>query len=222
RQELIDRMNMQSAAISYRLDGCTIVYQVLDDTRFNNFDRQMMWLIDLADVIPLRLIDRTGYVGGIPLAFDSMQEGYVDLDDLLASTDLAFQLLLIHFLTERSQIRDYARRIGTDLSGLYPAAHRAGRQAEAEHLRSVTGDTSIEYVYDEPRPSGAYVIGFRSKAERYWIFRVNSNRAQPGLRGSSLFVQTPDRRRITVEQLQTERATHPAPTSPAAPAPAPP
>ncbi|MGH3799788.1 MAG: hypothetical protein ACRDTD_06580, partial [Pseudonocardiaceae bacterium] len=48
RQELIDRMNMQSAAISYRLDGCTIVYQVLDDTRFNNFDRQMMRLIDLA------------------------------------------------------------------------------------------------------------------------------------------------------------------------------
>ena len=196
RQDLIDRLNAQSPAIQYHLDSRVIRYQVKDEAGLTNFDREMRRLIDFASVIPMRLIDRTGYIGGSPLSFDSFQEAYVDLDDLLASSDLAFQLLMIHFLTERSQVKNYAQRIGTDLSGLYPQAHRAGREAEAQHLRSVIGDGTIEYAYDEPRPGGAYVIGFRSRAERYWVFRVNSNQAQTGVRGSTVFVQMPDRRRL--------------------------
>ena len=206
RQELIDRLNFQSPAIQYQLNGRVIRYEIKDEAGLTNFDREMRRLIDFAGVIPMRLIDRTGFIGGSPLAFDSFQEAYVDLDDLLASSDLAFQLVLIHFLTERSQVSDYARRIGTNLAGLYPRAHRAGRKAEARHLRSVIGDDTIEYVFDEPRPGGAYIIGFRSRAERYWIFRVNSNQMQTGVRGSTVFVQMPDRRRVTVAELQALRA----------------
>jgi hypothetical protein len=42
----------------------------------------------------------------------------VDLDDLLASSDLAFELILIHLLTERFQVRNYARRIGMAAVGV--------------------------------------------------------------------------------------------------------
>jgi len=31
--------------------------------------------------------------------------GYVDIDDLLAGDDLGFQMLLLHFLTERAATR---------------------------------------------------------------------------------------------------------------------
>jgi hypothetical protein len=212
RAELIDRLNALSTAIRYSLDGRAIRYEVLDPSAVTYFDREMQRLIDLAEVIPMRLINRTGLIGGQPLAFDSFQEAYVDLDDLLASSDLGFQLVMLHFLTERAQVRDYARLIGTDLHLLYPKAHRAGLEAQAALLRAVLADNTIEYRYDEMQPNGNYVYGFH--ASGYWVFQVNRNAGATGTRGSSVFVQLPDKTRLTVPEMQARRAAAAPATAP--------
>jgi hypothetical protein len=214
RAELIDRLNALSTAIRYSLDDRKIRYEVLDPSAMTHFDREMQRLIDLAEVIPMRLINRTGLIGGHPLAFDSFQEAYVDLDDLLASSDLGFQLIMLHFLTERAQVRDYARLIGTDLHLLYPKAHRAALEAQAALLRSVLADDTIEYRYDEMQPNGNYVYGFH--ASGYWVFQVNRNVGATGTRGSSVFVQLPDKTRLTVPEMQARRAAAAPASTPAA------
>jgi hypothetical protein len=111
---------------------------------------------------------------------------------------------MLHFLTERAQVRDYARLIGTDLHLLYPKAHRAGLEAQAALLRSVLADDTIEYRYDEMQPNGNYVYGFH--ASGYWVFQVNRNVGATGTRGSSVFVQLPDKTRLTVPEMQARRA----------------
>ena len=54
-----------------------------------NFDRQMRGFIDRAEVVPMRLITRSGLVAGSAVLIDFFDAGYVDLDDLLASSDLS-------------------------------------------------------------------------------------------------------------------------------------
>jgi hypothetical protein len=227
RQELIDRLNQMAPGMEYFLrdDERTIDYVVIDEAVLTPFDHRMREFIDQVKVLPMRLITREGYVGGSPLRMDSLQEAYVDLDDLLSSSDLGLQMILIHFLTERNRVPNYERRIGTPMPE-FDVAHRAGRNAETQHLRDVIGDDSINYVYEERRnpadPANSnYVIGFRSRRERYWVFQVYSNRRPHGVRASTLFVQMPDKRRLTVEELIAERgaAAAPAPAgAPAAPA----
>jgi hypothetical protein len=221
RQELVDRLNAMSGGTEYVLqgDGRTIDSRVVDASRVTSFDRRMRGFIDLPAVIPLRLITRHGYVGGQPLRMDSLQEAYVDLDDLLASSDHGLQMILTHFLTERSRVPNYERRIGTPMPE-FDAAHRAGREAEAQLLQDLVGDPSIRYVYEERRDpanpaTSRYVIGFRSRADRYWIFQVYANRQQHGVRASTLFVRMADGRRLTVDELIVERRRAPAPAVPA-------
>jgi hypothetical protein len=211
RQELIDRLNTLSTAIQYRLEGRRIVYDLIDESVLTNLDRQMRGFIDRAEVVPMRLITSAGFVGGGPLLFDSFILGYVDLDDLLASDDHAFQIVLLHFLTERFQVRNYARRIGTNLDPEFARAHRAGREAETEFFRELIGDPTIRFNYDETRPNGTLVVAWRSQ-EGYRIFHV-IRRATQAERGGELFVQTRDGRRLTIEDLIAERAA----AAPAAP-----
>jgi hypothetical protein len=213
RQELIDRLNGQSPAIQYRLDGRVLRYNVVDEAALTNFDRQMRGFIDRAEVVPMRLITSAGFVGGGPLLVDSLELAYVDLDDLLGSDDLSFQLNLIHVLTERFGVRNYERRIGTNMPE-FDRVHRAGLEAEAEHLRSVIGDPTIRFNYEETRPNGTDVFAFRSD-EGYRVFHV-FRRGAAAERSGDMFVLTRDRRRLTIDQLIAERAA----AAPAAPAPA--
>ncbi|MCS6825256.1 MAG: DUF4157 domain-containing protein [Caldilinea sp.] len=212
RQELIDRLNALSPAIQYRLEGREIRYDVIDEAGLTNFDRQMQGFIDRPEIVPMRLITSSGRVDGAPLLVDSFIAGYVDLDDMLASDDLSFQMNLIHLLTERFRVRNYARRIGTDFSALFDRAHRAGLDAEAEMLRNVFNDPTIRFVYEETRPNGTDVFGFRS-AEGYSIFHV-FRRAGRARRGGEVFVQTRDGRRLSVQDFLAERAAAPAPAGP--------
>lgn len=205
RQELIDRMNTLSAAIQYRLDGRRIAYDVIDEAGLTDFDRRMRDLIDRAEVVPMRLITSAGLVDGQPLWVDSLQEGYVDLDDLVASDDLSFKLNLIHLLVERFAVRNYEARIGMASVGAeWGRAHPIGLEAEAEHLRSLIGDPTIRFVYEETRPNGTDVFAYRS-AEGYWVFHV-FRRGGRRVRGGLVFVQTRDGRRLTIDQLRAERA----------------
>jgi len=219
RDELIARMNAISAATDFTLDGRVIRFAERAGGVANNFEQQMRALITRAEVLPMRLITSAGTVGGQNILVDFFDEGYVDLDDLLASDDLGFQLNLIHFLTERANARNYEHRMGTRFPDPeFDRAHRAGSDAEAELLRNVIGDPTIRFNYEERRPNGTAVLAFRSN-EGYRVFKVFRGAGQ-ARRHSVIFVQTRDGRRLTVDQLRAERAAAAAP-APAAPAPAP-
>ncbi|HEX6283029.1 MAG TPA: hypothetical protein VFZ67_12450, partial [Nitrososphaera sp.] len=106
-------MNTLSTAIQYRLDGKRIVYDVIDEGSLTHFDRQMSSFIDLAEIVPLRLITSAGRLFGRPVDVDAFNLGYVDIEDILASSDLSFQMNLLHLLVERFRVRNYSRRLGT-------------------------------------------------------------------------------------------------------------
>lgn len=207
RQELIDRMNSLTTGMRYSLDGRRIVYEVIDEDNLTNFDQQMRDFIDRDEVVPLRLITSAGRVnvGGsfTPLLFDSFISGYADLDDLMASDDHAFQIVLLHFLAERFSVRNYERRIGTNLGPSFDRAHRIGRTAETEYFRSVVGDPTIRFNYEEERPNGTLVVAWKS-TEGYRIFHVIRGAGREE-RGGIVFVRTRDGRRITIEELIAER-----------------
>ena len=210
RQEIVDRMNGLSAGIAYTLAGQRIAYTLNDPARLTPFDRQMQGFIDRAEVVPLRLITSAGRVGTPATGFqnllvDFFDSAYVDVDDLRASDDNSFKMSLVHLLSERFAVRDYERRIGTDFTQAdFDRAHAIGLQTEAQCLRDTVGDPTIRFVFEETRPDGTLVFGFRSN-EGYSIFHV-FRRTQQAVSGGHVFVQTRDNRRVTVDALIAERA----------------
>ena len=231
RQELVDRLNTLSASIQYRLEPAPtapsqrLAYNVVNEGALTHFDRRMRDFIDRTEVAPLRLITGAGRVsnatGGFdPLLFDSFVAGYVDVDDLLASDDNAFRLVLVHFLTERLSTPNYARRIGIEtgpgnLPDAFDRAHQAGRDAEVALLRDLIGDPTIRHNYDEVKPNGTLVVAWRS-AEGYRVFHI-IHRGAAEVRGGEVSVQTTDGRRLSLEDFIAQRRAAAAP----APAPAP-
>jgi len=209
-QELVDRLNAQSAAIQYRLNGNRLEHEVKDEAALTFFDRRIRDFIDRAQVVPLRVITSAGRVnngaGGFdPLLQDSFVAGYVDLDDLLNTDNQSFQDIFIHFMSERFAVRDYDRLIGTDaLGNQFNRAHAVGIDAERDRLRDVLNDPSIIHNYDEVKPGGNTLVrAFRSRDHGYRLFIVLSNAA--GERTASrMFVQTADGRRLSVEDFQRE------------------
>ena len=215
RDELVDRLNTVSAAVTYRLDadGRTLLYDIDDATAMTEFDRKMTGFIDEAQVIPFRLITSAGRVRGAagtfePLTADSFITAYVDLDDLLGSSDIGFQLLLVHFVTERLQVRDYARKIGSvaALAPLFQRAHERGRDAEAELLQDLLGDPSIEHHYDELKPNQTtFVRAFRSVDRGYRVFWVIRGHAQRAVISITDIRVVDGTRRLTLEDFIAER-----------------
>lgn len=205
RQEIVDRMNGLTTGVRYRLEGRVLAHEVLDENALTPFDRQMIDFIGRGAVVPMRLITSAGRVNGQNVEVDFYDAGYVDVDDLMASDDHSFQMNLIHLLEERFRTSNYDRRIGTTFSDAeFNRAHRAGIEAEAEYLRGVTGDPTLRFVYEETRPNGTNVFGYRSR-EGYSIFHVIRN-AGRAVRGGNVFAQTADGRQISIEELVQERA----------------
>lgn len=229
REEFVQRLNRQSPGLVYWLrepdDRHAILrYEIWDAAAINNFDREMMGFIDRAEVVPMRLITRHGLVDGDALLIDSLQLAYVDVDDMMGSDDLSFEMNLIHFLTERFRVRNYERRIGTDMSRDFPRAHAAGNQAEAEHLRSVIGDPTLRFNH-EREENGRTIFVFRSRSPfRYEVVHV-FGRSRQGLSTGTVFALRGNRR-LTIPELIAERAAAAAPApagagaGAAAPAPA--
>lgn len=204
RGELIDRMNGFGTGVTYRLEGQSIAYTVTDATRVSPFDRQMQGFIDRAVVVPLRLITSAGRVGGQNVFTDAFDQGYVDVDDLKACDDNSFKMNLLHVMAERFSVKNYERRIGTNFGDAeFARAHAAGLEAETQYLRDTVGDPTIRFVFEEKRPDGTAEFGYRS-AEGYRIFHVFRGTAQ-AVSGGHVFVQTRDKRSITLEQLIVER-----------------
>jgi hypothetical protein len=125
------------------------------------FESRMMTLIEQAAVLPLRLTNRHGLLGepatgyDFQMDVDAWRSGYVDIDDLLASSDLGLQSVLLHFLTERQATANYARRIGTDTftAAEFRRTHGRGIEAEEQLLRDFFGDPTIRIVNDSPTPT---------------------------------------------------------------------
>jgi hypothetical protein len=139
RQELVDRLNAVSGGLSFRLEDRVLVYDVVDEDALTDFDRRMRDFIDRDALVPLRLINR---------------HAYVDIDDLLGGEDLSFQMVMVHFLAERFSVKDYARRIGTDMP--FDAAHGVGREPMGNELWFRWRSREHRYrVIHRLRPRGA-------------------------------------------------------------------
>ena len=225
REEMVDRLNRQSPGLVYFLREpdarhAILRYEVWDNSLINNFDREMMGFIDRTEVVPMRLITRHGLVGGGALLIDSLQEAYVDLDDMMGSDDLSFEMNLIHFLTERFRIKNYERRIGTNMDAEFDRAHAAGIDAETQHLRAVIGDPTLRFNH-EREENGRAIFVYRSRNPfRYEVVHV-FGRSRQGLSTGTVFALR-GTRRLTITELITERAAAaPAAPAPAAAAPAP-
>lgn len=204
-QELVDRLNTISPAIQYELKGQDLQYTVKDEAALTYFDKSMKGFIDQPGVVPMRLITSKGYVAGGPLFADSFMSAYVDLDDLLADDIYSFQSDLLHFLTERFHVKDYDRKIGTDMDGQFPAAHRAGKDAEAAQLQSLFNDPSIAFNYEESKPNNTWVNAFKSADHGYRVFQVvrHSDRE---IAGGEMWVQKKDGTRVSMDDFRKERA----------------
>ncbi|MEO7069892.1 MAG: DUF4157 domain-containing protein [Nostocoides sp.] len=169
--ELVERLNQVSLGLIFRLrqDGR---FQFLQYTRIlplevcSEFDRRMVAFIDDATEIPLRFTNRQGLLGSFldgphgrhfvrdadPQVFeDAWQSGYVDIDDLLASSALGIQDVLVHFMTERRATPNYVHRMGMTgdqpggletregLDDEFQHAHRQGLLAEVQVIQDFLG-----------------------------------------------------------------------------------
>ncbi len=160
--ELIDRLNAVSTGLTFALNGSDLTYTEKADGKLSNFDTQMKGFIDEAAVIPLRFTNRHGLLGdrkngyNTSVTEDAWSSGYVDIDDLLASSELGMQEVLVHFLRERTATKNYAQRIGSEslVTGddtpehiahqkEFDNAHSQGIQAETDVLRDFFSDPTI-------------------------------------------------------------------------------
>ncbi|MDP5279832.1 DUF4157 domain-containing protein [Sphingomonas sp. DG1-23] len=157
--EIIDKLNNISTALIFSVDAAGILSYVENPYGTETeFDRKMKGFVDSATLIPLRLTNRHGLLRSQPAGpfnsrvdADAYESGYVDVDDMLGSDDLGFQIVLVHFLTERATTKDYAKRIGStldDTSQEFRNAHARGVQGEVDVLRDFFGDPGIRLLQD--------------------------------------------------------------------------
>lgn len=233
--ELIDRLNAMSAGLTFALTGSDLTYTVKPGGTLNNFDTQMQGFIDQAAVIPLRFTNRHGLLGSRATGFndsvteDAWSSGYVDIDDLLASSDLGMQTVLVHFLRERTATTNYARRIGSTSLETDPAtaggaaaaaahqaefdrAHAQGIQAELQVLRDFFSDPTIRLI--DPRGSGQTFRVFRNGRGDAIRTRVRPGRgANAGVDAVSIEVVTRDGRVHTPDEYKALLAAAPPPAA---------
>lgn len=163
--ELIVRLNAVSTGLTFALSGSDLTYTAKPGGKLSNFDTQMQGFIDQAAVIPLRFTNRHGLLGSKATGFtqgvteDAWSSGYVDIDDLLASSELGMQEVLVHFLRERTATKNYAKRIGSEslVTGNdtpdhiahqkeFDSAHNQGIQAELAVLQDFFSDPTIKLI----------------------------------------------------------------------------
>jgi hypothetical protein len=214
--EFIERLNGLSPSLTWRLEGRELLFEQTPDSTPTNFESQLMALVNQENVLPMRMTNRHGLLGDKASGFhdsvdgDAFTSGYVDIDDLLAGDDLGFQMLLVHFLTERAATSNYARRIGGNFSQAeFNRGHSLGIEAEAEILRAFFGDPSIRIVADSPSVTVRRV--FRNSRGDRIRRRIRLGRGEEtGVNASSVdvvtagnIVMTPDDYRALLERERT-------------------
>ncbi len=160
--ELVDRLTEISTGLDFFMADGELRYTLREGGTLSHFDRQMIVFVDAEAELPLRLTNRLGRIEseqggpGYPnrVLGDDWSSGYVDIDDLLASSALGLQSLLVHFLQERLSTPGYARRIGSESTDFlsegvqaeFNRRHARGLEAEVQLLRDFFGDPSIRHV----------------------------------------------------------------------------
>jgi hypothetical protein len=204
RQDLVDRMNSQGlgAMFSVGTNG-ELSYNVLVSGFLSPFEKRMIEYIDAGAMVPMRLLQKAG----TGVVIDQYFQGFVDLDDLLASDDLSFQLNMIHIIHERLFTGDYAAQLDKGEGPNFQKAHRSAIAAEARHLQEELGDTSIEFAgesVDTQHLSATFV--FRSKDHGYTIIH-HLNTRKGAITGGSIGIrQKGVKGEMTVEQFRERRA----------------
>ncbi len=211
--ELIDLLNKISTALIFSVEGVVLRYTENPYGDITEFDRQMKAFIDSGTVLPMRLTNRHGLTPRGPVDGDDRERGYVDMDDLLAASDLGLQALLDHILCEREATPNYARRMGSASTNAddpavfaeFLRAHVRGIGTELQVLRDFFGDPGIVAVDLRQR------IFRSSRGDTIReVDRRGSGRDRIGILALSWEVVLRDRRRITPEEyrglLQQEEA----------------
>ncbi|MGA7339576.1 MAG: DUF4157 domain-containing protein [Terracidiphilus sp.] len=180
--ELITRLNGISTGLTFSLDGLNLKCDLKQSGHLSNFDRQMKGFIDQAAVIPMLLTNRHGLLGNRTGGFhtsvteDAWSSGYVDIDDLLASSDLGLQEVLVHFLRERTATSNYAGRIGTESLNTDPAsAGGAAHQAEFDHAHAQGIQAELAVLQDFFNDPLIRLINADGEGEIFRVYR-NSRR----------------------------------------------
>ncbi len=144
-QELIDRMNLLSPSLQYRIEGRGLLYEIIDETTLSNFDWLMLGLIDTNGLTLFKLIERFGLLTqGLGLG---LNEGSIraneTIDDLLVAEDEGLKtVLLIAFNNSNEQAID--RPVDDSAVALVELAQ--GQRAESSPSDSesfANGDTTI-------------------------------------------------------------------------------
>lgn len=158
--EFVARLNEVSTGLTFRVEDGWLLAEPREGGTLNEFDRQMQdYIVDAAD-IRMRMTNRRGQLGNPTVGYrwgvelDTWQSGYVDIDDLLASSPSGFMTSLVHLLRERQRTGNYTRRIGTpslDAAQPGPAAefrrvHGAGLDSELAILRDYLQDPSLRFI----------------------------------------------------------------------------
>lgn len=180
--ELVMRLNAVSTGLTFAVNGSDLTYTVKEGAQLSNFDQQMQGFIDQAAVIPLRFTNRHGLLGSRLAGFhegvteDAWSSGYVDIDDLLASSDLGMQQVLVHFLRERTATTNYAKRIGSEsLNTDTATADGAKHQTEFERAHAQGIQAELAVLKDFFTDPGIKLIDHDSGGEVFRVYR-NSRR----------------------------------------------
>lgn len=163
--EFLALLNEVSTGLTFSVEEGWLTASTREGATLSEFDRQMQRFIADAADIRMRMTNRHGLMGERRVGFnwgvevDSWLSGYVDIDDLLASSPSGFMTSLVHLLRERQRTTNYTRRIGTpslDASQPGPAAefrraHGAGLDAELQVLRDLLQDPSVRFIDRDTR-----------------------------------------------------------------------
>jgi hypothetical protein len=211
--ELIDRLNSVSPSLIYSMDGNKLAYRQVEGLDPDGFDNQMMALIDRAELVPVRLTNRHGLLGDKVSGFhdevdgDAFFSGYADIDDILACDDLGFELLLVHFLTERAVTKNYAKRIGIDdpakggfTDAEFQRSHSKGNQAEVKLLQDFFGDPTIKLVSDSN--AAAFRVFKNSRGDFIREIEHQGKGAEKGVQSDTVEVTTTDKKKHTPDEYK--------------------
>lgn len=130
--------------------------------------------------------------------------------DLIDRDDLGFQMLLLHFLTERAVTRNYAHRVGTNFPDVeFRHSHAQGVEAEAQVLREFFGDPSIVIWEDSPSPTVRRVFFSRRRHDKFRRRIRLGHGADQGVNASTVDVVTRQGQVLTPDAyLDLLRAEH--------------
>ena len=225
--ELVDRLTAISQSLTFQMEGSRLAFVKSPNLQADEFDRQMIALIDGKELIPLRLTTRENRLEDEQGRFteqisgDNWQHGYVDVDDLLASDDLALKLLLVHFLTERAVTKNYAKRMSIDeiadpahlTKAEFDRAHAMGNAAEVKVLQDFFGDPTIRLVRDVD--AATFRVFRNSRGDEIREIQHEGKGAERGVQSDTVVVVTKDGARHTPEEYKAIlESARPAPATP--------